>query len=52
MSFVRFLFYNKNKRISRRVSKSSKGETFGFVPTGRGGAFGAAGVGISRKVLK
>ena len=49
MSFVRFLFYNKNKRISRRVSKSSKGETFGFMPVGRGGAFGAAGAGLARK---
>ena len=49
MSFVRFLFYNNNKRISRKASKSSKGETFGFVPTGRGGAFGAAGVGLVGK---
>ena len=49
MSFVRFLFYNKNKRISRKVSKSSKGETFGFVSAGRGGALGAAGVGFVGK---
>ena len=49
MPFVRFLFYNKNRIISRRVSKSSKGETFGFVPIGRGGAFGAARVGLVGK---
>ena len=48
MPFARFLFYNKN-RIPRRASKSSKGETFGFVPTGRGGAFGTAGVGLGGK---
>ena len=28
---------------------SSKGETFGIVPVGRGGVFGAAGVGLVRK---
>ena len=44
MSFARFSFYNKNRRISRKASKSSKEETFGFVPTGTWGAFGAAGV--------
>ena len=49
MPFVRFLLYNKNRRIPRSVSKSSKGETFGFVPAGRGGAFGAAGAGLVGK---
>ena len=49
MSFARFSFYNKNRRISRRASKSSKGETFGFVSAGRGGALGAAGVGFVGK---
>ena len=48
MPFARFLFYNKN-RIPRRASKSSKGETFGFVPAGRRGVFGAAGVGLVGK---
>ena len=28
------------------MRKSSKGETFGFVPAGRGGAFGAARIGL------
>ena len=28
---------------------SSKGETFGIVPVGRGGAFGAAGIGLVGK---
>ena len=29
---------------------SSKGETFGFVTAGRGGAFGAAGAGLVGKL--
>ena len=31
------------------VLGSSKGETFGAVPVGRGGAFGVAGVGLVGK---
>ena len=31
---------------------SSKGETLRFVPPGRGGALGATGAGLVRKILK
>ena len=31
---------------------SSKGETLGFVPAGRGGGLGATGAGACRKILK
>ena len=46
-----FFLITKNGEIPRRVSKSSKGETFGFVPAGRRGVFGAAGVGLVGKFL-
>ena len=41
-----------SKSVSGELSESlgsSKGETFGAVPVGRGGAFGVAGVGLVGK---
>ena len=47
--YCQFWCQKVSGELLSEVLGSSKGETFGAVPVGRGGAFGVAGVGLVGK---